>query len=376
MSYIPGGGIKKPLNALENPIYPDIKATLPRFVWSKKHWTVDVGQTLRDKEDDVQRYENAVLSQARDYNETIYGKSSHRDFVNLNFRPPLLRREDILPLSRLPRENVVPHLNPGTDNESSGYLAKNVDLSGVAKTLTDRVKKGEWRPTYDMPLITDDQREQILPDLQYNIPITESSAGYQFLPISTPTMISPVELSEKTNLQLLPSYEYPFTQDNHLEPKNIQLDYNKPLVEGFSGINIPIDLPPNLKPDISLSNNITTKLISYKQIPYDVNKLHNTEKNLHKKLETDITPINPAPDLDVIGIQELDKKKIFIKKNLKVDYNNYKDYNYKEENSRSKIPHFRQKLQVKTHGRVNANGFPTKDNLNNNFVIDIKLKNN
>ena len=90
MSYTPGSGMKKPLNMLEGPVYPDIRRKLPDFKWTRKHWTVDAGATMKGVEPMTQMYENAVLTQARDYNQTIYGKSSHREIVNAEFRPPSL----------------------------------------------------------------------------------------------------------------------------------------------------------------------------------------------------------------------------------------------------------------------------------------------
>ena len=78
--------MKKPLNQLQNPEYPDIKAPPTRFRSAGKHWTVDVGQALRDLEDFTQGYENAVLYQSKDWNKTNYGKSSFRQAANHNFR--------------------------------------------------------------------------------------------------------------------------------------------------------------------------------------------------------------------------------------------------------------------------------------------------
>jgi len=106
-------GTKKPLNALENPIQPNILKTGPRFVWSKKFWQADPGAVLRDTGEITQFYDDAVLAQARDYNQTVYGQSSHKDIVNATFRPPLLDPiEDFFPLTRIPVTswgNIVPH---------------------------------------------------------------------------------------------------------------------------------------------------------------------------------------------------------------------------------------------------------------------------
>ncbi len=67
--------MKKPLNAIEVPTFPDIKKGPPRFQWSRKFWQADPGATLRDTEPFTQFYENAILVQSRDYNKTQYGSS-------------------------------------------------------------------------------------------------------------------------------------------------------------------------------------------------------------------------------------------------------------------------------------------------------------
>src|SRR5271154_1968142 len=100
--------LKKPLNALDNPVYPDIRSTGPRFYDSGKHWTVDVGKTMSQVEFQPGYLDYALLAQERDYNQRIYGKSSNKDVVNKAFRPPLITLEDTLPLNRIPRGAVVP----------------------------------------------------------------------------------------------------------------------------------------------------------------------------------------------------------------------------------------------------------------------------
>ena len=65
---MPGNGLKKPLNMLQGPVYPDIRKAPPRFVWSRKHWNVDTGQTLKQVEDIPQFFDSTVLFQSRDYN--------------------------------------------------------------------------------------------------------------------------------------------------------------------------------------------------------------------------------------------------------------------------------------------------------------------
>ena len=186
MAYTPGAGLKKPHNVIEGPIYPQIRrdpsGSTGRtghigFTWSRKHWTVDTGATLRDNgEHNRQSYEHAVLTQSRDYNQYRYGVSSHKSVVNKNFRPPLQTVEDMEPLSRLRRFLTVPRINPGTDTNTRGFLTQNQRPTGIAGHMTDRLKAGEWRPTFYAPMDrpVDNSR---LPDLRLTLPAHSVTAG-------------------------------------------------------------------------------------------------------------------------------------------------------------------------------------------------------
>ena len=170
---------------IENPVYPDIKKGPPRFVWSRKHWNVDTGATLMATEPFTQMIENAVLAQSRDYNKTVYGQSSHRDIVNAEFRPPLISYyEDIGPLNRVPTkiQALVPRINPTTSTDgggTSGYLSKNDRPSAIEGALTDRVKKGDARPTFYAPYEVP-QDNSVLPDLEAKLPAISLNSGWVF----------------------------------------------------------------------------------------------------------------------------------------------------------------------------------------------------
>lgn len=182
-SYMPGGGLKKPLNMLQGPVYPDIRKAPPRFVWSKKHWEVDTGQTLKQVEDIPQFFDSTVLFQSRDYNsQHAYGKYPTYDVVvNKAFRPPLITQEDILPLSRLPRPPIIPHVNPGTAYGGGGvYQAQNSTAPPeLSKFITDRVKSSAIRPTFFAPLYTPVDNS-VLPELELTIPSISATAGFLY----------------------------------------------------------------------------------------------------------------------------------------------------------------------------------------------------
>lgn len=181
--YIPGAGLKKSLNLIETPIYPDIKKAPPRFLWTKKNWHVDTGRTVMEIEHNSQLNENAILFQSYDYNsQHLYGKRPTYDvFVNKEFRPPLQDRDDFLPLSRIPRPPVVPRINPGTANPSGNnpFEEQNFRMPGVDKHISDRVKHGDIRPTFFAPLEMPTDNS-VLPDLEMKLPPTSASAGYAY----------------------------------------------------------------------------------------------------------------------------------------------------------------------------------------------------
>ena len=112
-SFIPNSGIKKPLNYTEGPIYPDIKKDILRFSNSRKFWQVDIGETLKETEKYPMFVNGIVEYQSRNRNQTMYGQSSHRDYVNEEVRYPLISPYDLLPESRKPRRPVPARVNPG-----------------------------------------------------------------------------------------------------------------------------------------------------------------------------------------------------------------------------------------------------------------------
>jgi hypothetical protein len=211
MAFIPNGAMKKPLNQLNNPIYPDIKQAYPEFKWSGKHWMVDAGRTLIETENVPQMLGDSVLVQSRDYNQTIYGKSSHRDYVNEEFRPPLLRQEDYLPLSRQPRPRVTPRTNPGTahDSGTSGYRAQNDTVSEVHKYITDRIKDPYWRATFYQPIDTP-QDNSVLPTLQNNIPQISATSGNVYNVESLEHLNAPINVPYRPHDKIDSRLDTPF----------------------------------------------------------------------------------------------------------------------------------------------------------------------
>jgi hypothetical protein len=135
-SFIPISGIKKPQNNLDNPIYPNIKKDILRFTNARKHWMVDVGDALKESEKYSMFVENIIEPQSRNRNVTMYGQSSHRDYVNEETRFPLISPYDLITESKKPRRPVAPRVNPGL----SGYqIYQENMINEIYSHLTDRV---------------------------------------------------------------------------------------------------------------------------------------------------------------------------------------------------------------------------------------------
>ncbi len=243
MSFIPGAGLKKPLNMITGPVYPDIRKGPPRFVNSGKYWKVDTGSTLMDTEPYTQLVEPAVLAVSRNNNQTTYGVTSFKTTVNAEFRPPLANvYEDFGPLNRLPVKlhAIVPRINPGTagfGSGTSGYTAQNDTSTVIDKSLTDRVKIAEARPTaycpMDLPI-----DNSVLPDLEYVLPQVSAFSGWNssFTSGIHDSNHTPIDLGdEKLTTPIISGTSTPFTINGRHSLEGYTTSYNTPQVSASSG---------------------------------------------------------------------------------------------------------------------------------------------
>ena len=177
----PGRGLKKPLNSLNNPVYPDIRKALPRFQWSGKHWKVDEASALLSPEALHIAADHVILAQSRNYNKEIYGQSSHRDIVNGEFRPPIQDQyADFGPLTRIPvtSRTIIGRVNPGTTGHGNGtnlYTPNNQSITGISSYLTDRVSTGNLSSS-DCPVMGAETYEHMtssVPDVSDHITLVD-----------------------------------------------------------------------------------------------------------------------------------------------------------------------------------------------------------
>ncbi len=251
--------LKKPLNAIEMPVYADIRGPAPRFVDSGKHWTVDVGKTQQQVEFMPDKLDYALLAQQRDYSERIYGVSSHKDVVNKNFRPPLLTLEDTVPLNKQPRGFVVPHTNPYS--AGGGYHMQPRDTELITEFTasndkqhytTTRVKHGYTNPTYYRPVHTGGGVGGVVPDTKVRLKLPQTSV---------------------TTITSLPNLASPF--QNGAENGLIKVRLLDPLgISASSGHKIPYQ--NEYRHNVQLDDVSYISTVAVPSIPYS-RPLHQTE---------------------------------------------------------------------------------------------------
>jgi len=243
-SYIPGAGRKRPMNMLQTPVFADIKKEPPRFVWSRKHWDVDTGRTMMQVEAIPQMQEAAILYQSYDYNsQHAYGKRPTYDvFVNKEFRPPLIDRDDLLPLSRIPRPTIIPRINPSGAHSSGGsvFTAMNNEISDAGAYLTDRIKAGDMRPTFFAPM-SKPEDNSVLPDLEFKRPQISASAGVRaffYKPTDQGCSGTTTDLPYKQfHPSVIAGFKPTTTFNNTDQSSDMVLDYSRPQVSAASGCN-------------------------------------------------------------------------------------------------------------------------------------------
>lgn len=148
-AFIPNSGLRKPLNMLEGPIFPNIKKDALRFVNANKFWQADIPSALKSTYMYPMFMENIVTLQSRNRNETIYGASSHRDYVNEQVILPLIPPVDLLPLSRTPRRPCPARVNPIAPTQ----VFQSSNLNEFYGYLTDRIKPGTIVNSQSKPMV-------------------------------------------------------------------------------------------------------------------------------------------------------------------------------------------------------------------------------
>lgn len=179
-------GIKRPLNQLEGPVYPDIRKAPDRWQDAGKYWKVDVGSIIRNNElyADQNMAAGGVLVQSRDYNKQIFGGASSYQEKIVNFRPPLINYyDDICPQHMVPATTrVIPtRINPTTvvDGGTSAYLADNIHNVETGKyILENKVNCASGGQAGQFFRIDNAIDNSILPDLETKLPEYSLSSGY------------------------------------------------------------------------------------------------------------------------------------------------------------------------------------------------------
>lgn len=399
MAYIPGQGFKKPMNMMENPVYPDIRKGPPQFQWSKKSNVVHAGDIMRESGNMPQFIEGAVLIQPRDYNENVYGKSSHKTIVNAEFRPPIQRPyEDFYSLTRVPCTShaIEGRINPSTvtDAGTNGFKAMNNNNSDVTKHLTDRIKTADIHRTYFHPLVLP-LEQPVLPDVEMNLPTYSVSAGYNYdLKVSAPQ--PEIELNYNRLTPILDTgFNAPIKMDNHLEQQQLTpLGPKTPTYSVTSGYAAPFTTMPQVE-EITLEKTLPSYSVSaggnvipltpIEDIHYDlgrnlpsyavtagfdtfyqqtdnVSQFTDTDKAISDKMDvfTPLTVINPGSESSykdyTNGLTPINTSD-HLQERIKVALSAQPESQYRERNILTKKHFMRKKLDIqKTYGQVEQTG--------------------
>lgn len=396
--YSPGAGLTKPLNQIEGPVYPDIKKGPPRFVWSRKHWRVDAGATIRELEPYTKFFEPAILAQSRDYNKRVYGQSSHREIVNAEFRPPLVEPwENIRPINRIPctTQAIVPHVNPG----GGDYRAKNERINNVESALTDRIEGGQWRPTFYAPMSLPEDNS-VLPDLETKLPSVSVTAGWKMPSISRPSGVDkpwsgdPTLTNEKTTTPLDAGWQTDFRANGPTGLEDLELYDSRPQVSAGAGYTTSVRMDGDTgleglelydsRPQVSVGAGYTTSVrangdTGLEDLILDDNRpqvsagagyttsvrmdgdtglegLNLEQKQGHAAQGV----LNPNGGGYTPGVEDYEMTNVdqFINENRpSVSYTARRTYGYRDRNSLTARPHYRKRLQPeKSYGQISQSG--------------------
>lgn len=339
--YIPGQGIKKPLNQLEGPEYPLIKKALPEFVDAKKHWVVDVGTTMLHDENPF-KDQSAIL--ARPWNENEYmsgGKSSHQERISEAFRFPLTNYyEHHGPLNRLPTKIKTIHVdvNPSTisDGGTTGFVAQNshetnykreiLDNNLFVKDLeVDRFFRIENPDDYDM-----------VADLALKLPSMSVSAGHesQYKTIIPLGAIDQNKFKDTNHTSAGAGYSTSVYQMD-TSGKDIHLD-SKLTTSAGSGYTTNVNEMDTTGKDLELSSKLTTSVDAGHTT--NVYEMDNSGKDIHldSKLTTSVNAGYGNEDGYKTVIRRNDANlHRKLKENPRVSMTASTNYSYRTENDRN-----------------------------------------
>lgn len=362
--YMPGQGVKKPLNMLEQPLYPDIKKAPPEFKWSKKHWVVDEGQTLLDTESHTQLYENAVLAVSRDHGRDRYGHSSYQEKIAV-FRPPLENSyEHYGPLNRLPTKvhKIQPRINPGTAHGGHGttsFAVQNQTVSDLNKHITDRINSNSWRATFYAPLDMPEDNS-VLPDLETTMPLYSASAGCESqVKIDAPKVLKMSEVEKPTvsaNAGYNVDYNVPLREQTNTDYEILESNLN-PNVSADAGFTPLYTIDGETKLDeLSLSEKRPNSSVSsgYTAINTIDGETKLDELVLDSQLDSKLRISNPGSETGYqtrLESYTKPEEHIKLRQNPQISVAAHRKYEYKDTNGFKQNFYFKTKIEpVKSFG--------------------------
>jgi len=233
--------LKKPLNILETPVQSFIKRDPPEFRWARTCRKVDVGDTIRERETDVDRFSHYTNALSRSENVSRYGgRRSYRGEVMRGgvFRPPLipqhLQHES---LSRLRRPATILRTNPGSTNSYKTQNGHDLDVSSM---IDKRQLNGSIRPSYFLRKECPVDYE-VKPDLEYNTPQT-CGPSFHTIPINKreETCLDQLELNDnRPHASCFSGINSVYQKQQTTPLEDLDLLDNRPSTHAISGVNGP-----------------------------------------------------------------------------------------------------------------------------------------
>ncbi len=291
----------------------------PKAIHTRKKERVSTEQVGWNIRGDETRISENILNFARginpmvviDYNghgaggsktHSITGPTPSNPYkINKAFRPPLVRQQDLVPLSRLPRPYTVGITNPGTrgiDNNLAEVTDKQIIDSAVSV-----VKLGDYYPAYIPPSVTYIMGGVVEVDPSYaiterykDIPVSTNLAGQtkeSLFYFENGKYTSSISANEKVKRLSSNVNGYSKNGDQPLMKTKLELNNPNVSVSANPGLNLGT---PIVDPEYELDNNLPSVSYHTVHIPTERRNGQNVMEDI--KLESNLpnTAFHTVPE--------------------------------------------------------------------------------
>lgn len=293
-SFIPGQGLKKPLNMLENPEIPLIKKSAPTHIQTGKHWVVHENTMMH--EENPFKLNDAVLVQKWDHNDYRNGKSAYEERIGDAVRFPIENYyEHHGPLNRIPAtiHTKFIEVNPSTvsDGGTSGYIAQNGHEQLIDRQIYDDLKfytsmTAGFHKEFDSPENYDEHA-----DLSMKMPDFSATPGMNTIYRERVVNDLNVEDANKPSYSATTGMDGPYKITGRSDTENYEA-LNKTTSSISAGHSANVTKIDTNRQTTEISEKITTSLVSGHENSFkDYDNLQNNlrDQKLDPKLTTPIT---------------------------------------------------------------------------------------